>query len=70
MRTWLDCVNNPYPLELNNGRYEYALKISEQADKVCVLEDIYDESDSEEDQIAFEEAADEFYSMRECFNEW
>ena len=70
MRTWLDCVNNPNSYELINGRYEYALKINEQADKVCRLEDVYNESESEEDQIIFEKAADEFYSMRDCFNEW
>lgn len=70
MRTWKDVADSPEKEEIINGRFKAALKIKEQAEITCMLEDLYDTTGLKKDYNKFEKASNKFYSMREGFNEW
>lgn len=70
MRTWKDCIENPTEQELTNGMYKYALEIASQTNICIRLENLANNTGEESDRDRADEAIDEFYSMREAFNEW
>jgi hypothetical protein len=67
---WKECYENPTKQDIENGRYDYAVKINKKSILCRELEDLANEINSKSDwKNAFREI-DKFYSMRERFNEW
>jgi hypothetical protein len=70
MRTWKNCIENPTEQEISNGMYKYALEIASQANTSIQLENLANNTNKKSDKNRASKAIDEFYSMREAFNEW